>query len=323
MSGLLALLDDVAAIARLAAASLDDITGQASMAGAKAASVVIDDAAVTPRYVHGIAPARELPLIWRITRGSLRNKLIYLLPVALLLSGLAPWLITPLLMLGGTYLSLEGAEKIVHALGPGHGKAEEQVAGAVALEEQKARGAIRTDFILSAEIMTIALAAIPHETIWKEALVLAVVAIGITALVYGSVALIVKADDFGLFLARRGRSGAVRASGRVIVRAMPHALQLLSTIGTAAMLWVGGAILLHGSADLGLGGPAALAHDIGAMVAAPLPEPLAAAGMWLGEAAAGGVLGLGVGLVLLPLVQKIATPLARNAARGVRRLMGR
>lgn len=323
MSGLLALLDDVAAIARLAAASLDDIGGQAGMAGAKAASVVIDDAAVTPRYVHGIAPARELPLIWRITRGSLRNKLIYLLPVALLLSGLAPWLITPLLMLGGTYLSLEGAEKVVHALHPGHDKAEEQVAGAVALEEQKARGAIRTDFILSAEIMTIALAAIPHETIWKEALVLAVVAVGITALVYGSVALIVKADDFGLFLARRGRRGVVRASGRVIVRAMPHALQLLSTIGTAAMLWVGGAILLHGLADLGQGGPAALAHDIGAMVAALLPEPLAAAGMWLGEAAAGGLLGLGVGLLLLPLVQKIAVPLARNAARGVRRLMGR
>ncbi|NBB97678.1 MAG: DUF808 family protein, partial [Alphaproteobacteria bacterium] len=195
MSGLLALLDDVAAIAKLAASSVDDVAGMAAKAGSKAAGVVIDDAAVTPKYVHGLDPKRELPIIWKIARASFFNKLVILLPVALALNAFAPWLITPLLMLGGFYLCFEGAEKVFHWLLP-HGDAQVEkdldVGDPVHLEETRVRGAIKTDFILSAEIMTITLAAIPAGTFWLEAATLAVVAIAITAVVYGTVALIVK-----------------------------------------------------------------------------------------------------------------------------------
>ena len=205
MSGLLALLDDVAGIAKVAAASVDDIAGQAAKAGAKAAGAVIDDAAVTPKYLQGFAPARELPIVWRIARGSLINKLVFLLPVGLALSAFAPWMIAPLLMLGGAYLCFEGAEKVAHVLGFGHHHGGPDGSHAVGdpghLEEEKVKGAIKTDFILSAEIMTIALAAIPESTFWMEAGTLAMVAVGITVAVYGAVALIVKADDMGLFMA--------------------------------------------------------------------------------------------------------------------------
>ncbi len=204
MSGLLALLDDVAAIAKVAAASVDDVIGQATKAGAKAAGAVIDDAAVTPKYVQGFKAERELPIIWRITKGSLKNKLLFLLPAGLALSAFAPWAITPLLMLGGAYLCFEGAEKVAHSLGIGghghvdHPKADQEPIDPAHLEEEKAKGAIKTDFILSAEIMTIALAAIPTSNFWMEAATLAAVAVMITVAVYGSVALIVKADDVGL-----------------------------------------------------------------------------------------------------------------------------
>lgn len=176
MSGLLALLDDVAGIAKIAAASVDDVAGQAVKAGAKAAGAVIDDAAVTPKYVHGFTAARELPIVWRIARGSFFNKLVILLPIALLLSAFAPWLITPLLMIGGAYLCFEGAEKVLHALSH-HQVNEPKLTvtpeGAAGLEETRVKGAIKTDFILSAEIMTIALATIPtDDTIWQKALIL-------------------------------------------------------------------------------------------------------------------------------------------------------
>ena len=205
MSGLLALLDDVAAIAKLAAASVDDVVGQAAKAGSKAAAVVIDDAAVTPKYVTGLAPARELPIIGRIAVASVRNKLLILLPVAMLLSAFAPWLITPLLMIGGCYLCFEGAEKVFHWLfphGDAHVEADHDVKDPAHLEEERVKGAIKTDFILSAEIMAITLAAIEADNIWMQGSALALVAVVITAVVYGAVAVIVKMDDLGLAMAR-------------------------------------------------------------------------------------------------------------------------
>ncbi len=259
--GLIALLDDVAGLAKVAAASIDDVAGQAAKAGAKAAGVVIDDAAVTPRYVVGFAAARELPIIRKIAAGSLRNKLLILLPAALGLSLLAPWAVTPLLMLGGAYLCYEGAEKVFEAVFPHHAHTHEAQLGPVAMnaqafEDEKVASAIKTDFILSAEIMAIALAAVPDAGFATQAAVLALVAIGITAAVYGGVALIVKADDVGVALARNGSPSPVgplaRAVGRSLVLGMPVFLKGLAVIGTAAMIWVGGGIIVHGLEGYGL-----------------------------------------------------------------------
>lgn len=308
--GLVALLDDVAAIAKVAAASLDDIAGQAAKSGAKAAGVVIDDAAVTPRYVVGFSPARELPIVWKIARGSLRNKLLILLPAALLLSLVAPFLITPLLMLGGAYLCYEGAEKLYEALFPHQAHQHEAALGVAAadpqaLEAQKVAGAVRTDFILSAEIMAITLASIPPGSLLRQALVLAVVGIGITAVVYGGVALIVKADDAGLAMARNGNGSALggltRAFGRALVRAMPVFLAALAMIGTAAMIWVGGGIIVHALEGYGFAAPAHLIHE--AAVAATRLMPWAgAAGEWIVTAIGSGLVGLVIGALLIPLV---------------------
>ena len=263
--GLIGLLDDIAAIAKVAAASLDDVASQAAKAGVKAAGVVIDDTAVTPGYVIGFEPKRELPIVGKIAAGSLRNKLLILLPAALVLSYFLPWTITPLLMLGGAYLCYEGVEKVLEAVMPHHAHQHEAQLGTVALnaqsvEDEKVASAIKTDFILSAEIMAITLAALPAGSIWKQALVLAVVAIGITVAVYGVVALIVKADDVGVALARRDGASAIgRAVGRGIVRGMPVLLKCLSVVGTAAMIWVGGGIILHG---LEVYGPPAIRHAV-------------------------------------------------------------
>ncbi|MBJ6370265.1 DUF808 domain-containing protein [Sedimentitalea arenosa] len=312
MSGLLALLDDVAGIAKVAAASVDDIAGQAAKAGAKAAGAVIDDAAVTPKYVHGFHASRELPIIWRIAKGSFKNKLLYLLPIGLLLANFAPWLIAPLLMLGGSYLCFEGAEKIYHALVP-HDPTpvfREDIKGDPAhLEEEKAAGAIKTDFILSAEIMTIALAAIPESNIWMEAATLALVGIGITVVVYGSVALIVKADDVGLFLAENGRLGTTRALGRGVVRAMPWLMKALTIIGTAAMLWVGGSIVIHGLEELGYGWLGHHIHDAAYAVAHQVPADYQAATEWIAKATMDGIFGLAFGMVLIPIAKKVLVPL--------------
>ena len=311
MSGLLALLDDVAAIAKVAAASIDDIAGAAAKAGAKAAGVVIDDTAVTPKYVTGFEAKRELPIIWRIAKGSLFNKIIILLPLALLLTSFAPGAITPLLMIGGAYLCFEGAEKVFHALFP-HADAEVDhdfdVADPAHLEEEKIKGAIKTDFILSAEIMTIALAAIPEAALWIEALTLAIVGAGITIGVYGAVALIVKMDDVGLFLAGRGRLGLTRAAGRGLVLGMPKLLAVLSTVGTAAMLWVGGSIIIHGMEVLGWDW---LGHHISewaAIAGAAVPEGQAIV-EWSVKAAIDGVLGLALGVVLIPVATRVVGPL--------------
>ena len=311
MSGLLALLDDVAAIAKVAAASLDDIAGAAAKAGAKAAGVVIDDAAVTPSYVHGFEADRELPIIWRIAKGSLKNKVLYLLPAGLLLSNFLPAAITPLLMIGGAYLCFEGAEKVFHLFAP-HAEplveADFDTADPGHLEEEKVAGAIKTDFILSAEIMTSALAEIPAGVVWMQALTLAVVGVGITVAVYGAVALIVKMDDLGLSLARRSRLGLARALGRGLVGLMPRLMAVLSLTGTAAMLWVGGSILIHGAEVLGLGGPAHLIEGLAQAAAVALP---AAAGFvaWAVTAAVDGVFGLVLGLALIPLATRVIAPL--------------
>lgn len=311
MSGLLALLDDVAAIAKVAAASVDDIAAAAAKAGAKAAGVVIDDAAVTPKYVHGFEAKRELPIIWRISLGSLKNKLIILLPAALLLSSFAPSWITPLLMIGGAYLCFEGAEKVFHILFP-HADAEVaedfDTKDPVHLEEEKISGAIKTDFILSAEIMTIALAAIPESNIWFEAITLAIVGTGITIAVYGTVALIVKMDDLGLFMAARGRLRTTRALGRGLVVGMPVLMSVLSTLGTAAMLWVGGSIIIHGMEELGLPW---LGHTIEGWAVAVGHAVPAATGFveWGVKAAIDGVLGLALGIALIPLATRVIGPL--------------
>lgn len=312
MSGLLALLDDVAAIAKLAASSVDDVLAQAAKAGAKAAGAAIDDAAVTPKFVHGLDAARELPIVWRIARGSIRNKLLILLPVALFLSVFAPWAITPLLMLGGAYLCFEGAEKVYHGLFPHSNemvKADLNVGDAAHLEEQRVAGAIKTDFILSAEIMTIALAALPVSSLWMQGATLAAVAVGITVLVYGSVALIVKADDFGLLLSGQGRLAATRAVGRGIVRGMPGFLAVLTLVGTAAMLWVGGSIIVHGLETLGAGALGHLIHDWAAAVG-ELSTAGRGALTWIATAAMDGVVGLALGLLLIPIVTQVIVPVA-------------
>ncbi|MEL7165399.1 MAG: DUF808 domain-containing protein [Pseudomonadota bacterium] len=316
MSGLLALLDDVAGIAKVAAASVDDVVAQAAKAGAKAAGAVIDDAAVTPKYVAGFSADRELPIIWRIAKGSFRNKLLFLLPVGLALSAFAPWMIPPFLMLGGAYLCFEGAEKVMHVLGWGHGHEdyagkETEIEDPAHLEEQKAQGAIKTDFILSAEIMTIALAAIPESNFWFEAATLAAVAIMITIAVYGSVALIVKADDVGLALAARGGIAPIRALGRGIVWVMPHFMTLLTVVGTAAMLWVGGSIIVHALAEMGWHTPEDIIYAAGKTVSAGAGQ---AAGFvnWATKAVLDGILGLALGVLLIPLGEKVITPIWRT-----------
>ena len=319
MSGLLALLDDVAAIAKVAAASVDDVVAAAARAGAKTAGVVIDDAAVTPNYVTGFSADRELPMIWRIAKGSVKNKVLILLPALLVLNWALPGLITPLLMLGGAYLCFEGAEKVFHAFAP-HGdtgvEADFDVKDPNRLEEAKVAGAIKTDFILSAEIMTIALASIQSPNLAMQAATLALVGVFITAAVYGAVALIVKMDDIGLHLAATGHSGAGRSFGRGLVVAMPKVMTVLSTVGTVAMLWVGGSIILHGLEVTQLWPwPATQIHHI-AQSAATLVGQAQGFVLWVVTAAIDGVVGLALGLALIPLVTKVITPLwARLAAK--------
>lgn len=250
-SGLLALLDDIAAIVKVTAASIDDVAMQAAKASSKAAGVVIDDAAVTPKYVVGLSPARELPIIWNIAKGSLKNKLVVLLPAMLLLGWAAPWAIKPLLAVGGAFLCFEGYEKLHHIIhsyfhkeDPQH-HVEPEVITPEELEKIRTNGAIRTDFILSAEIMAISFAVVAAEPFITQLSTLLVVAIGITAAVYGFVGLVVKTDDIGLHLAQDKYSPGLRKFGRGLIKGMPYLLKVLSYVGTAAMLWVGGGIIIH------------------------------------------------------------------------------
>jgi predicted DNA repair protein MutK len=306
-SGLVALLDDVSIIARTAAASIDDISLAASRAGTKAAGVVIDDAAVTPSYVTGLSPARELPIIWKITKGSLKNKLLFLLPGAMALSVFLPQAIIYLLMLGGAFLCYEGAEKVMEKLGAEkHGKTvEDAITDPQEFEDQRVSGAIRTDLILSAEIMAISLNEITavSDDLWVRAGALALVGIAITVVVYGTVALIVKMDDVGLHLAERS-SAAAQSIGRFLLAAMPILLVALSFIGTIAMLWVGGGIILHGLHELGIHAPSDFAHGIQHAVEA-VTGPLAGFLGWLTYAAASAVVGLVLGVILALFLHKV------------------
>jgi len=305
-SGLIALLDDVATIAKLAASSLDDVTGAAGKASTKAAGVVIDDTAVTPRYVIGLAPERELPIIGKIAWGSLKNKILFLLPAALLLTAFAPFLITPLLMIGGAYLAFEATEKILEKLLHEH-EHEEQLVDAMGdpheLEKLQVKGAIRTDFILSAEIMAIALASLGHLTLATTALALVVVALAITAGVYGVVALIVKLDDIGLHMAER-RNRGTRAFGNMLVHVVPELLTALSGIGTAAMLWVGGGILLHGFEEIpGTGVVPHIVHGLAQRAGATAGM---ASGLveWAVTAIGGAIVGIIIGAIIAAIVRQ-------------------
>lgn len=322
-AGLIGLLDDIAAIAKVAAASLDDVAGQAVKAGTKAAGVVIDDTAVTPNYVIGFAAQRELPIVGKIALGSLRNKLLILLPIALLLGHFLPVAVTPLLMLGGVFLCYEGIEKVIEAVTPHPStntaaKGEMRASKSASAEDAKVASAIRTDFILSAEIMAITLAAIPAGTVWTQALVLATVGVVITVGVYGVVALIVKADDMGLALAchdgTSALAGAIRVIGRGVVRGMPGLLVVLSAIGTAAMIWVGGGIILHGIEAYG---PPAVGHAVHAATEAAANTLPAAADIiaWTVEALISGVIGLLVGAVALPAATYVLAPALRALRR--------
>jgi predicted DNA repair protein MutK len=306
-AGLVALLDDVAALAKLAAASLDDVGAAAGRASVKATGVVVDDTAVTPRYVQGFTAERELPMIRRIALGSLRNKLLVILPAALLLSQFLPWVLTPVLMVGGAYLCYEGAEKIWEKVA-GHEHAEAPAALDENVDHEKTMvgSAIRTDFILSAEIMVIALNEVEEEPFLSRAVSLVIVGIVITLLVYGVVGLIVKMDDIGLALTRR-RSGAAQAVGRGLVAGMPKVLAVLSTVGIVAMLWVGGHILLAGVDELGWHPPYEVVHHAEEAVGG------GALG-WLVNTGASAVIGLAVGAVLVAVVTGVKKLRSRGEA---------
>ena len=276
--GLAALLDDIAVLAKMTAASADDVAAAAGRASVKAAGVVVDDTAVTPQYVQGVDPRRELPIIRKIAVGSLGNKAIIIV-FALLLSQFVPWILTPILMLGGLYLSYEGAEKVWERISGHH----EESAPVLELgPDAEMRGAVTTDFILSAEIMVIALNEVADQPFLSRAIILVAVGLGITALVYGVVAVIVKMDDVGLHLAGKDSPG-VQKFGLGLVKAMPTVLGVISFVGMLAMLWVGGHILLVGLDELGVTAPYHLVHV--------LADPAS------GVAAVGAVLGWLVGTV--------------------------
>jgi len=304
-TGLVALLDDVAAIAKVAAASVDDIGVAATRAGTKSAGVVIDDAAVTPQYMTGFSPARELPMIWKITKGSFRNKLVFLLPAAVLLGQFAPFLIPVILIFGGLFLSYEAAEKVLElfhidetnkhenpALDEGPGREAEMVASA-----------IRTDLILSAEIMAIALSEVTDEVWWQQGIILALIAVVITVGVYGAVALIVKMDDIGLHLARE-HEGFVASFGRGLIKFMPKLLAAISIIGTLAMAWVGGGLLVHNIAALGWHGPEHLIEWLSHPLLGLFPASAKLMVGGIAFALLSGILGVLVGAGIAPLAHK-------------------
>lgn len=313
--GLVGLLDDVASLAKMAAASIDDVGAAAGRASVKAAGVVVDDTAVTPAYVQGLAADRELPIIGKIAKGSIRNKLLIILPVALILSAIAPKLVEVILMLGGTYLSYEGAHKIIHKFTHRSGDhADDHAVPAAAqgpdAEAATVSSAVRTDLILSAEIMVIALKEVLDEPLWERALILVVVALMITVMVYGVVALIVKMDDMGLALAQRDSAGAKRV-GALMVRGMPKLLAALSAIGTVAMLWVGGHIIIVGAHELGWDWPYDVVHHWEESVhdVAGIGGVLA----WLVNTAASTVVGMFVGSIVATVVARLPKKSAAEA----------
>ena len=297
--GLVALLDDIAALVKVTAASLDDIALGATKASTKALGVVVDDAAVTPQYVQGISPKRELPIIWKIALGSIRNKVLFILPIALILSTFLPQALTPILMLGGAYLVFEGAEKILEAIGliKHHGADGENQERS---EKAIIGSAVRTDLVLSAEIMVISLNEVAHEPLAMRALILLAVAIVMTVVVYGAVALIVKMDDIGLHLAQR-TGKFVQKLGRGLVKAMPIVMSILSKVGVVAMLWVGGHLLLTGLDELGWHAPYGFVHHVETLVHESTGSAGAVLG-WLVNTAFSCVAGLLIGSVITAIV---------------------
>ncbi|QRQ66847.1 DUF808 domain-containing protein [Corynebacterium tuberculostearicum] len=304
--GLFALLDDVALIARSAASSVDDVAALAGKTSVKAAGVVVDDAAVTPQYVEGIKPQRELPMIWRITKGSLINKLVIILPIAMILSWIAPWALTPILMCGGTYLCFEGAEKILHHLLPHREKETESVQekGADA-EDSLVKSAITTDLILSAEIMVISLNEVINEPFWMRLGALIFVGILLTLGVYGAVGLLVKMDDIGMALNKRhnGKSTV----GNALVKGMPIVLDIIGVIGTAAMLWVGGHIVVKGLHEFGMDQP----HEFIASVTEKISNGALA---WLADTGMSMVCGLVLGVVVATIVMAVKASFGKTSA---------
>ncbi|WBA42154.1 DUF808 domain-containing protein [Hymenobacter canadensis] len=297
-SGLFALLDDISALVKVSAASLDDVPAQVAKTTGKVSGIVIDDTAVTPKYVVGLDPSRELSIIFQIAKKSLFNKLLILTPAALVLGYFAPWAITPILMLGGAYLCYEGYEK-VHSMFSKHPEAQaetEQMETITPeeLEKQRVAGAVRTDIILSAEIMAIAYSQVTDQPIVNQIIVMLAVAVFITVAVYGFVGLIVKADDIGLHLAEGDNSAAIKSFGRGLVKFMPKFLSILSYVGTAAMLWVGAEIIAHG-----IPFTAHLLHDLEVALAS---MPAVA---WLAKVVACGLGGLVIGFVVDQVVRLV------------------
>ncbi|MDT0158731.1 DUF808 family protein [Microbacterium sp. ARD32] len=284
-------------------AVVDDILSAAVKASAKAAGVVIDDAAVTPQYVQGLTPARELPVVGKIALGSIANKFIVIIPIALLLTAFAPWVLPYLLVLGGTYLCFEGAEKVLEWFGFGHGHAEEGERD----ENRLVWGAIRTDLILSTEIMLISLANLdPALGLWQTLGALAVIAAIMTGVVYGAVALLVKLDDVGLGMAK-STTRRVRHAGARIARSMPAVFRVISVIGTVAMLWVGGHLVIANLGEVGLHAPTELLHGVDDLLA-----PMGGVIAWIGDTAVSAVAGLVVGLVVVGAVLGIGRMLGKR-----------
>lgn len=304
--GLFALLDDVALIARSAASSADDVAALAGKTSVKAAGVVVDDAAVTPQYVEGIKPQRELPMIWRITKGSLINKLVIILPIAMILSWIAPWALTPILMCGGTYLCFEGAEKILHHLLPHREKETESVQekGADA-EDSLVKSAITTDLILSAEIMVISLNEVIDQPFWMRLGALIFVGILLTLGVYGAVGLLVKMDDIGMALNKRHNGNST--IGTALVKGMPVVLDIIGVIGTAAMLWVGGHIVVKGLHEFGMDQP----HEFIASVTEKISNGALA---WLADTGMSMVCGLVLGVVVATIVMAVKASFGKTSA---------
>ncbi|MGV0419855.1 DUF808 domain-containing protein [Corynebacterium simulans] len=303
--GLFALLDDVAVIARAAASSVDDVAALAGKTSVKAAGVVVDDAAVTPQYVSGVTPARELPIIWRITKGSLINKIVIILPIALLLSWIAPWALTPILMCGGTYLCFEGAEKIFHYFAA-HGAEEEKEEQADTkdpdAEDKLVKSAVTTDLILSAEIMVISLNEVIDQSFWMRLGALLIVAFAITLAVYGAVGVLIKMDDLGIKLLERNEGKS--AVGKALVKGMPVVLDIISVIGTAAMLWVGGHIVIKGLHEFGINQPHGFIHH--------LTEPISNGALaWTVDTVCSMAFGLVLGTIVVGIVTGVKKALGK------------
>lgn len=284
-------------------AVVDDILSAALKASAKTAGVVIDDAAVTPQYVQGLTPARELPVVWRIARGSLINKFVIIIPIALLLTAFAPWVLPFLLIIGGTYLCFEGAEKVMEWFGMHHAEAEEDVRD----EKKLVSGAVRTDLILSTEIMLISLASLDSGLgIWMTLGALLVIGLVMTAVVYGAVALLVKIDDIGLRLMKNPSRG-VRRTGARIVASMPAVFRVISIVGTVAMLWVGGHLVIANLAETLWHGPYDLLHVVTHAIEAAGPVVV-----WIADTAMSAVFGLVLGLIVVAIVTGISRLRSRN-----------